>query len=107
MLREDTEACVAGESVSAITLLALFDSVRGEVFSDSPGAKLTCRVAGVGRALSNITREAMFDPPMQQYNRSGRAFWSRRPRQPLDVDAWRSGVLAAEQFAAPVLRPGS
>ena len=42
--------------------------------------------------------------PLQQYNWRGRAFWNRRPRQPLDAEAWKSAVLVAEQFAVPTVR---
>lgn len=54
--------------------------------------------------LGNITREVRLDPPLHQCNRRGSAYWSRRPREPVDAAAWKTGVLAAEQFAAPVVR---
>ena len=77
------------------------------MFADTPGVKLTYRTAGIGKVLGNITREVAFDQPMVQTLKRGRALWNRRPRQSLDVEAWRLGILEAERLAPSVARLSS
>ena len=96
--------CTEAAAVPALALLARFESTIVEIFEDTPGTRLASRVAGIGRAMSNVVREVEFDPPLVQYSRRGRAFWNRVPRATLDVDAWKAQVEAAEQFAAPTVR---
>ena len=104
LIQEDTLPCPEAEAVAALTILAVFESVTGEVFADTIGTKLASRVAGIGRALGNVTREVVFSPPLLQYNRRGRAAWNRRPRVELDVAAWKAGVLAQEDYATHTVR---
>jgi hypothetical protein len=68
LIQEDTLPCPEAEAVAALTILAVFESVTGEVFADTIGTKLASRVAGIGRALGNVTREVVFSPPLLQYN---------------------------------------
>ena len=104
VLNENMVPCSEGEAVTALTILAVFETMTTETFADTPGVKLASRVAGMGRMMSNVVREVSFDPPLRQFSRRGTASWDRQPLQPMDVAAWRAGVLAAEQFAAPVIR---
>ena len=104
LLREDTSACSEAEAVGALDFLALFETVTGELFADTPGIKVASRVSGMGRVLGNITREIQFDSPLQQFSRRGRAYWNRRPHALLDALLWKECVLHAEQFALPTVR---
>ena len=104
LLQDATESCAEGAAVPSVTVLALFESVTGEPFTDTPGTKLASRVAGLARVMGNLTRDVVFDPPLRHYSRGGRAFWGRRVLQPLDVDVWRAGVEAAELAAVPAAR---
>ena len=104
LLREDTVVCMESEAVPAIDLLALFETVTGEMYADTPGTMLPSRVCGFGKVLGNVTREVTFDPALVQYSRRGRVYWNRRPRLPLDVETWRAGVQESERFALPVAR---
>ena len=90
----------------AVTILALFESITGEVFADTPGIKLASRIPGMGKFLGNLSRDRVLDPPLVQFPRWNRALWNRRPCRPLDVDAWRAGVQEAERLAGPVARLG-
>ena len=95
---EDTTPCPAEQASAAWDFLALFETVTGEVFADTPGIPVARRVAGLGRVMANITREVVFSPPLQQLNRRGTAFWTRQGRQSLDVQAWKAAALQREAF---------
>ena len=104
VLRDHTEVCAESEAVPALHLLALFETLTAESFADTPGTLLPSRVCGFGKVLGNITKEVSFVPALQQFSRRGRAYWNRRPRDPLDVLAWKARVVEAEKFAAPGVR---
>jgi hypothetical protein len=104
LLLEDTVPCLESQAVPALDLLALFEEVTGESFADTPGTRLASRICGLGRVMSNIVREVEFVPRLRQYSRSSRAFWSRRPRVPRDVQAWKARVQLAEEAAPPAVR---
>ena len=96
--------CPKAAASKAIDLLALFESVTGEIFADTPGTLLASRVCGLGKVMGNITRDVLFDPPLVQYSKRSRSSWNRRASRSLDVTAWRLRVQELERFAAPVAR---
>jgi hypothetical protein len=97
------QPCAPAHASLSVDILALFESTTGEIFTDTPGTLLAARVLGLGRAMSNIVREVVFEPPMLQVPRRNLASWTRRPCRPMDVQAWRAGTLQREQFQAPVV----
>ena len=105
LLREDTMPCCKEAAVPTMTLLALFETVTGELFSDTPGVKLVNRIRGLGRVMANVLREVSFEPPLCQFQQheKTKSFWTRRPRALLDVAAWELQMRAAEAQALPVL----
>ena len=104
LLREDTIVCPPAMAAVAVDLLCLFETITKEQYADTPGTKLTSRVAGFGKVMGNISREVAFVPPLIMYNKSGRASWNRRPRVSLNVTAWRTQVQRQEQLAPSVSR---
>ena len=59
--------CCKEAAVPTMTLLALFETVTGELFSDTPGVKLVNRIRGLGRVMANVLREVSFEPPLCQF----------------------------------------
>ena len=104
MLLDDTDPCAPLLASVSLDLLALFETVTNEIFSDTTGTPLERRVAGIGRVMANIARQVVFDPPMLQLNRRGSAFWSRRAQRRLNVPVWKAAVLHREQFQTPTVR---
>ena len=69
-----------------------------------PRMLLGSRVRGMAKVLGNLSREGALDPPLVQVVYRSLAFWNRRPREPVDVVAWRRSVEAAEAHSVPVPR---
>ena len=104
LLQEDTEICPVVAGSTAEALLALFERVTGEMFSDSPGAALTSRVRSLAKVMGNITREARLDPPLQSVERNMYRVWNRVPRVSMDLDRWRQEERRRDAAGPSVLR---
>lgn len=92
VLQEDTVMCPAASGPTAVCLLALFEGVTGEPYTQLPGASVAQRVAGLGRALANLAALGVggpLTPPLLRLSKSGTFLYNRSPRFPLDVTAWR------------------
>jgi hypothetical protein len=89
LLQEDTEVCPVTAGSTAATLLALFEHVTAELFSEAPGAPVTSRIRSFAKVLGNVTREVVFTPPLQSVERNMYRRWNRAPRVRVDVDHWR------------------
>ena len=104
LIMADMLVCPPMEGVAAVAVLELFERRTGEAFSDTPGMLLGSRVRGMAKVLGNLSREGALDPPLVQVVYRSLAFWNRRPREPVDVVAWRRSVEAAEAHSVPVPR---
>ena len=104
LLQEDTEICPVVAGSTAETLLALFERVTGEVFSDSPGAALKSRERSLAKVMGNITREAGSDPPLQSVEGKMYRVWNRVPRVSMDLDRWRQEERRRDAAGPSVLR---
>jgi len=104
LIRADMEVCPARLGSPALEFLELFERVTGEPFSDTPGALVGSRVRGMDKVLGNVAVEERWVPPLEKVNLRGWLRWTRRPREPVDAEAWRRRVEAAEAHTGPVRR---
>ncbi len=104
LVQSEMVVCPVRLGVHALTFLALFETVTGEAFTDTPGALVGSRLRGLAKVLGNVAREGQWDPPLQQLKVQRGRLWSRCPREPIDAEAWRRTAEESEAFAAPVPR---
>lgn len=104
LLQEDTELCPVVAGSTAETLLALFEHVTSELFTDSPSATLTSRIRSFAKVLGNLTREALLRPPLQSVERNMYRVWNRAPRVRMDLDRWRQEERRRDAAGPSVLR---
>ena len=104
LLNEDTDICPVASGSTAEELLASFERITGELFSDTPGAMLTSRVRSIAKVLGNVTREMTFTPVLQSATRGMYRVWNRSPRVRMDLECWRRQELQRSASATPVLR---
>lgn len=90
LLAEETSPCPAAVGASAEELLALFETSTKEQYTPWPGAPVSRRVTGLGKALGNLAQGSPLDPPLLRAPKRGCGFvYSRTPKSPVDVPAWR------------------
>ena len=104
LIQTEMEACPAEEGVEAVAFLELFERATGELFSDTPGTLVGGRVRGIAKVIGNLNLEGVFEPALVSVRRCAGRVWSRRPRVPGDVVAWRRQQETAELRAAPAPR---
>ena len=102
LVQQEMEPCRPEEGSPATVFLELFEQSTGQPFSQTPGALLTSRIRALAKVLGNISREVVWDPPLLSVVKEAGLLWSRRPRLPTDIAAWRVAVEAAEAHSAPM-----
>ena len=63
-LQADTNVCAVPDGSMAETLVACFERLTGEAFTDSPGAAVTSRVRRMAKVMGNLTTELQLVPPL-------------------------------------------
>ena len=108
VIRENMAECPPAQGVESVVVLELFERVTGEAFSDTPGVAVGQRVRGIAKVLGNISREEDLTPALVSTShvchRGKMQLWNRRPREEVDVRAWRRQVEASEARALPMPR---
>ena len=97
LLASDTVVCAPNLGATAEELSELFERVTGEHFSDTPGVAVTGRVRSLAKVMGNLTRAGVGQPPLLAGKRRAFVTWSRVPRRPADVAAWRRREEQAEE----------
>jgi hypothetical protein len=103
LINEETTPCPAVQGATSEVLLELFERITGEPATDSPGVALESRRRAFAKVLGNVTREVVFDPPLQTAIRCRYMLWNRVPRVPADIAVWRRRVELLED-AHPAVR---
>lgn len=107
LLHEDVDVCPGTAGSTAEEMLALFERVTGEHFSDTPGTALTSRIRSIAKVLGNITREVEFTPPLSSTTRGMYRVWNRAPRMRVDIDCWRRQEQQRGALAGVAMRSRS
>ena len=64
LLQEDTAACDVREGAMAETLLACFERVTGQAFTDSLEVAVTSRVCQMRKVMGHLTEKQLLDQPL-------------------------------------------
>ena len=92
LLQDDMVPCPAASGVSASALLALFERITSEPYTQTPGADVTKRIASLGRTLANLSQPsaaAALNPPLLRHSRQGTFYYNRAPKERIDGAEWR------------------
>ena len=103
-LQADTNVCAVLDGSTAETLVACFERLTGEAFTDSPGAAVTSRVRRMAKVMGNLTTELQLDPPLLAAMWGSLRVWNRKPKVSMDVERWRRAEAAREATATPAAR---